>query len=135
MDRVKAFLSEKSIGFYVSFATLILALISLIIYTARGGNAYSPVSTGAVVLMIFGILTNIVILFKDFKIGGFIPYILYLSAFGVLFANEMLFITNVLTAIDGNTFDGAYIAFWIFFFITLATSMASAIMKITKAKK
>lgn len=132
METIKKFLAKKSAGWYVAAAAFILAVITLIIYTVRGGNSYSPVSGAAVALLVVGIITNAAVLVCDFKVGAFLPYVFYCCALGVLFNTEMLFITNVLTGVDGNSFDAAYITFFVFLFLTLASGFAAAVMKLTK---
>lgn len=132
MEAVKNFMEKKSVGWYVSLAALVFGLITVIVYGARGGNSYSPVSPAAVVLLVLGIIINAAVLVKDFKIGAFVPYIFYTVALGVLFNSEMLFVSNVLGGIDNNVFDGAFIAFLVFLALTLVTSFAAAIMRMTK---
>ena len=51
MKLVKSFLKNKKAGWYVSAAALVLALITIIVYTVRGGNYLSPVSDTAVALL------------------------------------------------------------------------------------
>ena len=134
MEAIKNFVAEKSVGWYVSLAATVCALITLIIYAARGGNSYSPVSPAAVTLLVFGIVTNAAALWKDFKVGAFVPYVFYIAAFGVLFNSEMLFVSNVLGGIDNNTFDPAFIACVVFLALTLVCGFAAAIMRLTKRK-
>lgn len=134
MEAVKKFVAGKAVGWYVSAAACLLGLVTLIIYAARGGNSYSPLSGAAVALMILGVVANAAVLAKDFKIGAFVPYIFWTAAFGVLFNSEMLFVSNVLGGIDNNVFDGAFIACFVFLVLTLATSFAAAVMRLTKKK-
>ena len=134
MEAVKEFISKKSVGWYVSAAACVLGLITLIIYAARGGNSYSPLSPAAVTLLVFGVVTNAAVLWKDFKVGAFVPYIFYVAAFGVLFNSEMLFVTNVLGGIDNNVFDSAFIACAVFLALTIVGGFAAAVMRLTKRR-
>ena len=108
---MKAFLSKKTLTWYFSCASMLLALAGLIIYLVRGGNDYSPVSTIAAAVWGVGVALNVLVLIKDFKIGAFVPYILYTVTFGILLNTEMLFASNVLVGIDGQVFDVAWCAF------------------------
>ncbi|MBQ9265671.1 MAG: hypothetical protein IJ186_01165 [Bacilli bacterium] len=135
MAFIKNLLAKKAIGFYVSAAAMVLAILTVLLYGVRGGNSYSPVSSLAVWMFVIGIVTNCAILVKDFKFGAYIPFIFYLVGFGVLFNTEMLFISNVLMDIDGNTFDALYIIIFILLILTLATSFAATIMKLEKEDK
>ena len=111
---LKKFLSGKKTGFYLSALGFLFALLTLIVYTARGGNYLSPVSAAAVVVLVIGLITNILCLFKDFGILGIVPVVLYASSLTVLLNTEMLFISNVAFGVDGNSFDVAFFLFWIF---------------------
>ena len=135
MEKVLGYLKSRTPGWFVTLATLFLGLITLIIYTARGGNSYSPVSTTAVIIFVVAIITNALILIKDFKVGAYVPFIFYVVGLGVLLNTEMLFISNVLTGIDNNAFDSAYIVMFIFLILTIVCSFASTIMTIHKEEK
>lgn len=132
MDAIKNFIAGKKPGWYVSLASCVLALITVIVYGARGGNVYSPVSGVAVAMLVVGIVTNVAVLIKDFGVGAFVPFIFYTVALGVLANTEMLFISNVGTGIDNNSLDGAWITFMIFEVLAVATSLAACIMKLSK---
>lgn len=132
MDAIKNFLKTKSIGWYVSLASFVTALVTLIVYAARGGNIYSPVSGIAVTMLVIGLVTNAAILYKDFKIGAFIPLVFYAIALAVLLNTEMLFLSNVLTGIDGNTLDSSWLTFMVFLIVTIVASVVAFAMKMTK---
>lgn len=135
MDAIKNFLKTKSIGWYVSLVSFVTALITLIVYAARGGNIYSPVSGVAVTMLVIGLVANAAILYKDFKIGAFIPLVFYAIALAVLLNSEMLFLSNVLTGIDGNSLDSAWMTFMVFLVVTLIASIVAFSMKMTKDNK
>lgn len=129
---MKGFLQSKAAGWYFSLAAMVLAIVTVIVYTARGGNVYSPVDNTAVAMLIVGIVCNAVVLVKDFRIGAFVPFVFYTVTVGILLNTEMLFLSNVMTAIDNNALDGA----WIFFVVTLVVSELcagiAAAMRMTK---
>lgn len=132
MEWLKKFLSTKSIGWYVSAVSCLFALIAVIVYGARGGNYLSPVSGAAVALMVVGVVINAAVLVKDFKLGGFIPVVLYACAIAVLLNTEMLFITNVAFGVDGNYFDGAFFTFLIFIAVATIGSAVAFGMGLSK---
>ena len=119
---MKGFLQSKAAGWYFSLAAMALAIVTAIVYTVRGGNVYSPVDNTAVAMLIVGIVCNAVVLVKDFRIGAFVPFVFYTVTVGILLNTEMLFLSNVMTAIDNNALDGA----WIFFVVTLVLSVLCA---------
>lgn len=130
MEKILNYLKSRTAGWYVALASMILGLITLIIYVARGGNSYSPVSNVAIAMFAIAIIMNALILIKDFEIGAYIPFIFYVVGVGILINTEMLFISNVLTGIDNNSFDLTYIVMFVFLIITIVVSFASTIMTI-----
>ena len=131
---IAEFFKNNAIGWYLSAAACLCALIFVIIYGVRGGDGggYSPVSGVAVAMIIIGILLNIGVLVKDFGIGAFLPYLFYLITFGVLFNSEMAFLSNVGFGVDGSVVDGGFIAMCIFLAFAMIASFAACIMKLTK---
>ncbi len=135
MKMLKDFLANKRPGWYVSVASLLLGLITVIVYTARGGNYLSPVSSAAVVLLVFAVLTNAAVLVMDFKVAAFIPMILYACTVAVFLNTEMLFITNVIFGVDGNFFDGAFFTFLVTGVLAMVTSAVAFAMGLSKSNK
>ena len=135
MKMLKDFLANKRPGWYVSVASLLLGLITVIVYTARGGNYLSPVSSAAVVLLVFAVLTNAAVLVMDFKVAAFIPMILYACTVAVFLNTEMLFITNVIFGVDGNYFDGAFFTFLVTGVLAMVTSAVAFAMGLAKRNK
>lgn len=135
MKMLKDFLANKRPGWYVSVASLLLGLITVIVYTARGGNYLSPVSSAAVVLLVFAVLTNAAVLVMDFKVAAFIPMILYACTVAVFLNTEMLFITNVIFGVDGNYFDGAFFTFLVTGVLAMVTAAVAFAMGLSKSNK
>ena len=135
MKYVKSFLANKRAGWYVSLASLVLALITAIVYTARGGNYLSPVSGAAVALLVVGIIANAAALVLDFKVLGILPVIFYACTIAVLLNTEMLFITNVMFGVDGNIFDGAFYTFIITGILALIAAAVAFGMGLSKSNK
>lgn len=134
METIKNFLSTKKIGWYISASSALLAIITLIVYCARGGNVYSGISGLAIAMLAVGIVTNLAVLVKDFGVGAFVPFVFYAVTLGVLANTEMLFLSNVLTNIDGNSLDAAWITFAVTLVLTIGTALAACIMNLEKKK-
>ena len=132
---LKKFLETKKSGWYVELISFILALITLITYVARGGNYLSPVSTSAVVVLSIGLVINAVALFKDFKVLGLLPVALYAGSAAILLNTEMLFISNVIFGVDGNSFDFAFFMFIICDILAIITSAVAFSIGLTKEVK
>lgn len=135
MNYVLRFLKNKRPGWYVSLASLILGLITLITYTVRGGNYLSPVSSVTVSLLVLAVITNLLVLVVDFKLGAFIPMILYACVVAVLLNSEMLFITNVLFGVDGNYFETSFYTFVITAILSMITSAVAFALGLSKSNK
>ena len=135
MEFVKKFLANKRPGWYLSAASLLLGLITVIVYTARGGNYLSPVSGAAVALLVFAIITNAAVLVIDFKLLAFIPMMLYACTVAVFLNTEMLFITNVIFGVDGNYFDGAFYTFLVTAVLAMVVSAVAFAMGLSKSNK
>ncbi len=129
---MKKFLNTKATGWYFSAVTFVLALITLIAYTVRGGNYLSPVSSTAVTLLIIGLITNAIVLWNDFKVGAFVPLFLYAATFAVLLNSEMQYISNVAFGVDGNFFDALFFTFVICNVLSVVTGAVAAVMKMSK---
>ncbi len=132
---LQKFLETKKSGWSVELVSFILALITLITYVARGGNYLSPVSTSAVVVLSIGLVINAVALFKDFKVLGLLPVALYAGSAAILLNTEMLFISNVIFGVDGNSFDVAFFMFIICDILAIITSAVAFSMGLTKEVK
>lgn len=102
---------------------------------ARSGNCLSPVSNATVVVLVIGILINVVALLKDFKILGLVPVVLYSVSAEILLNTEMLFISNVIFGVDGNSFDGAFFTFIACELLAVITSAVAFSMGLTKEDK
>lgn len=135
MESIKKFLANKRIGWYLSAAALILGLISVIVYAARGGNRYADVSGAAVGIIVVAIITNAIVLVRDFKLAAFMPFIFYTIGFAILLNTEMLFFSNVLVAIDGNRLDPAWICFMITEILAMLFSGVGFAMGLSKKDK
>lgn len=134
MSKISNYLKTRTKGWYVALLSLLIGFIGLIVYLARGGNTYSPVSVSATITFSIGLIINALILVKDFKLGAYIPFILYTVTLAILLNSEMLFISNVLTGIDNNSLDAPFIIFVSLFILTTIFSFASTIMKLHEEK-
>jgi hypothetical protein len=132
MEKKTTFLEKKAGCWYVSVIALACAAISLVVYVLRGGNYLSPVNSMAVTLMIVGVVVNALILLKDFRIGAFIPFVMYMCVFGILLNSEMLFISNVAFGVDGNFLDTGFFVFVGTNILSIFFSAIAATGKMTK---
>ena len=91
------FLKGKAVGWYISLAAMIAAIVSVIVYAVRGGDStnLSPVDSTAVTMFAIGIVCNAIVLIKDFGIGGFVPFVFYTIVVGVLLLSSRAFLKEM----------------------------------------
>lgn len=126
------FLKNKSKGWFVYGASALFALISLIIYIARGGDIFTKVLPVAVVLSILGILLSIGMMVKDIKPLEIVPFILYFISLLIFFGSEIEFIGNVAYGTDGQAISAAFVCIAVFGLLAVICGMTGSIMKIEK---
>lgn len=134
MNKIKQFLSEKSIGYYLFAASALLGLITFIIYVARGGDSMTDLSAATIALMIIGVVLNIALLVKNFTPLEIIPFVFYIAGFMTYIGSEIMFITNVMYGVDGNVLDGAFFAIIVFGVLSIICGITACIMRIGNKK-
>lgn len=132
---MREFLAKKSIGWYIYGGAALFALISLIIYVARGGDIFTKVSSAAVVLSIIGILLSIGMMIKDIKPLEIIPFVFYFASLLIFFGSEIEFIGNVAYGTDGQAISAGFVCIAVFGLLSVIAAMTASIMKIEKENR
>lgn len=114
MKKIWAYLSRWNPGHYCALSSVILALISCLLYAKGGINEFNPSLAPAVfVSWALGAAAGVVSLFFAFRLlreGAF----LFLFYGGIAYSgSQSNYIANVLTAIDGSRFSAMFLATWI----------------------
>ena len=137
MDRVKTFLRERSLGFYLAIPAMIIAFITIFLYKKIGITVFSPtLNKETILFLILGIIFTVISLGMTFvpfryvnmfsKLVRFIAYLFYLFAFLMFIYSQVNFIANVFVAIDGNTFSGTFILTMVFYILACLLTGLSA---------
>lgn len=137
MDRVKIFLRERSLGFYLAFPAMIIALITIFLYKKIGINTFSPtLNKQAILFLILGISFTLISLVISLiplkyvnqfgKIIRFGAYLMILYAFIMFIYSQVNFIANVFVGIDGNSFSSTFILTIIFYLLSCILTAVSA---------
>ena len=129
MDKIKQFFAKKTVGYYLFLGAALMALLAVIVYSARGGDVLTKLSVAVIILFVAGLVINIAMAIKDIKPLEIVPFVLYLAALFVFIDSEIDFLGNVFMGIDGNTLDGALIFAVVAGVLAVGLGMASAIMK------
>ena len=137
MDRVKDFLRERSLGFYLAIPAMIIAFITIFLYQKIGITVFSPtLNKETIIFLILGIVFTAISLGMPFipvkhvddftKLVRVIAYLMYLYAFLMFVYSQINFIGNVLVGIDGNSFSGTFILTVIFYVLAIILTLVSA---------
>ena len=137
MDRVKNFLKERSLGFYLAFPAMIIGIITIFLYKKIGVTVFSPtLNKETILFLILGVLFTAIsvgISFIPFgyvnmftKLVRFIAYLMYLYAFIMFIYSQLNFIANVFVAIDGNSFSSTFILTIVFYILACVLTAVSA---------
>ena len=128
MDRIKSFFRERSLGFYIAFPAMAIALVTIFLYKKIGVTVFSPtLNKETILFLILGISCVAVSLVMSFipcryvkmftKLVHFAAYLMCLYAFLMFVYSQINFIANVLVAIDGNSFSGEFILTMVFYIL------------------
>ena len=137
MDRVKEFLRERSLGFYLAIPAMIIAFITICLYKSIGITVFSPtLNKETIIFLILGIIFTAISLGMPFipckyvkmftKLVRFVAYLMYLFAFLMFVYSQINFIGNVLVGIDGNSFSGTFILTIVFYILACVLTAVSA---------
>ena len=137
MDRVKTFFRERSLGFYLAFPAMIIALITIFLYKKIGITVFSPtLNKSTIVFLILGIVFTGISLGMGFvpvkyvkifaKTVRFVAYLFYVYAFMMFIYSQVNFIANVLVGIDGNSFSSTFILTVVFYLLACVLTAVSA---------
>ena len=129
---MSTFFKDKVTAWYIFAVSAVFALISLILYVARGGDIFTTVSPIAVALNVAGIVLTCLMLVKDVKPLEIIPFVLYLAALLIFFGSEIEFIGNVAYGTDGQAISASFIGIAVFGLLSVIGGMFAAISGIEK---
>lgn len=129
---MREFLEKKTAGWYVFGASAVLALIALIAYIARGGDALTNLSGWGIAVAVIGIILTGVLMWKDIKPLEIVPFILFFIFFLVFIGSEINFLGNIVYGTDNQVLDAAFYITTIFGFLSVVVGMTASIMKIEK---
>lgn len=134
MGKIKEYLEDKKYGFYVVLVTVVLSLVTLIVY-AVGISYLGFLSSWAVVLLIAGVILAVALIaLKQYR---FAPAALFSTIFiAFLLAVYYLYDFVVSSVFWGNfAVPPQLVATAVFFALTLVASIASVFTPIVSDKK
>ncbi len=129
---MRTFLQNKAAGWYIFGVSVVLAIIAVIAYVARGGDIFTQVDPIAVICSVVGIVLSLILMWKDVKPLEIVPFVLYFVTFLIFAGSEIEFIGNVVYGTDGQAIDPAFIVTAVCGFLSVICGMVACIMKLEK---
>ncbi len=136
LEKVKAYLSKKSYGFYVSLAVVLLTIITMIVYSASYGSVERYMSWTAVGVMVAGMIVGLALCI--FNLGDWGAAVMAVTNFVGLsqyITTIYNYVAVVLVGIDINTFSAAFYACTVLFVLLFVVSLANVFFKQEKDKE
>ena len=83
-------IKEKPVKYGLTISSLILSIVTLIIYLTTGiiRNFTEEYSIGVIIFLIIGILANVIIIFKEIHLVNTIPFTAYIISL-ILYINKL----------------------------------------------
>ena len=132
-------MTERGLGYWLSFAALALGFVALGLYYKCGVNDFATELSSSVIAAVWAAAALAVIAFViDLKAVRYVSYLVYLYAFIAFIGTQVNYIANVLVSIDGNSFTpdflGAAICFVLAAFVMLAAAITTRVAPWHKAE-
>lgn len=120
-------------GIYLVIATIVFAIVSLILYGVgvSTGGGYQHVGSMVCYILIIVVDLVLLLLMKGSFIGA-CNTILSAVSIGCFILQAYNYVAAVLTGVDLTTFNADFIASVVFFLLTYATSVASIFVPVVR---
>ena len=129
---MSTFFKDRKTAWYIFAAAAVCALLSLIIYVARGGDIFTTVIPWAVILNLVGIVLTCLLLFKCIKPLELLPFLCYFGALLIFLGSEIEFIGNVAYGTDGQAIGPGFICIALFGLLAVVGGLIAAVSGIEK---
>lgn len=128
MQKVKYFLKNKGVGYYLTPVAMVLLVVAICLYANNGVTAFSPkLEARAIVYAAVSLAVCLVSLAVDFKPIKYVAYLLGLYALMWFVYSQVTYIANVFVAIDGYTFSSEFVATLVCYLAAAVVALISAI--------
>lgn len=135
MNFLKEYFSDKKYGFYVVLGTMLMSIITMIVYVAGYSKTRYMSWVAFALLIIACVITAALLVFKMYKLA---PAALLACNFLSLLCfiyYIYFFVSSVMTGIQFSAFPPEFMATVIFYGITLVSSVACVFMPMVKDKE
>ena len=120
-------IKEKPVKYGLTISSLILSIVTLIIYLATGiiRNFTEEYSISAIIFLIIGILANVIIIFKEIHLVNTIPFTAYIISLILFFVVNANYLVTVVRGIDVTSVSISFILTIIFYVLSIGLNIAS----------
>ena len=120
-------IKEKPVKYGLTISSLILSIVTLIIYLATGiiRNFTEEYSISAIIFLIIGILANVIIIFKEIHLVNTIPFTAYIISLILFFVVNANYLVAVVRGIDVTSVSISFILTIIFYVLSIGLSIES----------
>ena len=131
---VKEYFADKKYGFYVLLSSMLLSLITMIVYAASFGRTRYMSWAAFAVLLVGIVLAAVLIVFKFQRFAPALMFVVTLVALMLFIYYIYFFVSSVMTGIQFSGFPPEFFATVIFFALSLVTSIVSIFTPLTDKK-
>ena len=120
-------IKEKPVKYGLTISSLILSIVTLIIYLTTGiiRNFTEEYSIGVIIFLIIGILANVIIIFKKIHLVNTIPFTAYIISLILFFVVNANYLVAVVRGIDVTSVSISFILTIIFYVLSIGLNIAS----------
>lgn len=120
-------IKEKPVKYGLTISSLILSIVTLIIYLTTGiiRNFTEEYSIGVIIFLIIGILANVIIIFKEIHLVNTIPFTAYIISLILFFVVNANYLVAVVRGIDVTSVSISFILTIIFYVLSIGLNIAS----------
>lgn len=120
-------IKEKPVKYGLTISSLILSIVTLIIYLTTGiiRNFTEEYSIGVIIFLIIGILANVIIIFKEIHLVNTVPFTAYIISLILFFVVNANYLVAVVRGIDVTSVSISFILTIIFYVLSIGLNIAS----------
>lgn len=131
MENLLKEIKNNPVQFALTALSLLMGIISLIIYSATGiiRNFTEEYSLGVFIFLIIGLIANVVILFKRIHLVETIPFVSYIISLLLFFVVNANYLVAVARAIDVTSVSATFIVTIVFLVLASGLGIAHLCIK------
>ena len=130
MKRFLDFKNKSVLSMALSCASIVFAIVALIIYVKTGVTNYTvnKLDSGVIVFSIFGIVVSAVSIIFDFKLVKHVAFLFFMVALFDYVVFEIDYIGSIFVGIDNTPVTVPFVLTLVLFLSAMITSLVCAIV-------